>query len=298
VPVLVGAAMIDGTSRDGVAFVVDLTDLKRAEEAARENERRYREVQAELAHANRVATVGHLSASIAHEVNQPLAGILTNADTCVRMLTADPPDIAGALETARRSIRDARRAAEVIARLRALLVKKTLSTAPVDMNDALREVVALSADALRTRRVSVRLDCAAELPPVSGNRVQLQQVLLNLFMNASEAMSRVDDRPRELVVRTRPLAEGGVELSVRDTGPGFDPDIAEKMFGAFYTTKSAGMGMGLSISRSIVESHRGRLWATLNEGPGATFHCTIPQGSEQAPDVRAYGLASAPPGAA
>ena len=223
----------------------------------------------------RVTTLGALTASIAHEVNQPLAGIVTNASTCLRMLAADPPNVEGARETARRTIRDGERASEVIARLRALFTKKTTATASIDLNEATREVVALSMSELQLQRVAVRLELADDLPPVKGDRVQLQQVILNLVLNASDAMSTVEDRPRELVIATS--VEGAdVHLSVRDTGIGFDAGDPDKLFDAFYTTKSSGMGIGLSVSRSIMERHGGRLLATRNRGAGATFSFSIP----------------------
>jgi C4-dicarboxylate-specific signal transduction histidine kinase len=234
-----------------------------------------------------VTTLGALTASIAHEVNQPLSGIVTNASTCLRMLAADPPNFEGARETARRTIRDGERASEVIARLRALFTKKTTTTGSIDLNEATREVVALSMSELQLQRVAMRLELADALPPVKGDRVQLQQVILNLLLNASDAMSTVEDRPRELVIVTS--AEGAdVHLSVRDTGIGFDAGDPDRLFDAFYTTKSNGMGIGLSVSRSIMERHGGRLLATRNRGPGATFSFSIPcevQDELGAPDV-------------
>jgi PAS domain S-box-containing protein len=232
-------------------------------------------LRSELAHVARVATLGELTASIAHEVNQPLAGIVTNASTCLRMLAADPPNVEGARETARRTIRDGERASEVISRLRALFTKKTTTTGSIDLNDATREVVALSMSELHRQRVAVRFELAGHLPPLRGDRVQLQQVILNLVLNASDAMSTVEDRPRELAIATS--SDGvEVELSVRDTGIGLDAGDPGKLFDAFYTTKSSGMGIGLSVSRSIMERHGGRLWATRNRGPGATFSFSIP----------------------
>ena len=291
IPVLVGAAIFDGAPEEGVAFVVDLTDLKRAEEAARESERRFHEVHVELAHANRIASVGQLSASIAHEVNQPISGIITNANTCLRMLTADPANIEGARETAKRTIRDANRASEVVSRLRAMLVKKTpTNTEVVDLNDAVREVIALSSGSLQKNHVILRLECCEDLPLVSGHRVPLQQVILNLILNASDAMSSIDGRPRELIVTTtHDREDDSVHVAVRDSGTGFDPAIAERIFSAFYTTKDQGMGMGLSISRSIVESHQGRLWAALNSGPGATFCFAIPLRGGPSPTLSGSG---------
>jgi C4-dicarboxylate-specific signal transduction histidine kinase len=232
-------------------------------------------LRSELAHVARVTTLGALTASIAHEVNQPLAGIVTNASTCLRMLAADPPNVEGAGETARRTIRDGERASEVIARLRALFTKKTTTTGLIDLNEATREVVALSMSELQRQHVAVRLELTDDLPSVKGDRVQLQQVILNLLLNASDAMSTVEDRPRELVIATSSDA-ADVHLSVRDTGIGFDAGDPDRLFDAFYTTKNSGMGIGLSVSRSIMDRHGGRLWATRNRGPGATFSFTIP----------------------
>ncbi len=225
----------------------------------------------------RVTTLGALTASIAHEVNQPLSGIITNASTCLRMLADDPPNVAGARETARRTIRDGNRASEVIARLRALFGKKGTATESVDLNEATREVIALSSSELQQGRVSVRAELADDLPPVIGDRVQLQQVVLNLIRNASDAMRGVEDRPRQLLVRTDREDGDGVRLSVQDAGSGLDPENLERPFEAFYTTKSGGMGIGLSVCRSIIESHQGRLWAAPNDGPGVTFAFSIPR---------------------
>jgi signal transduction histidine kinase len=219
-----------------------------------------------------------LTASIAHEVNQPLSGIVTNASTCLRMLAADPPNLDGARETARRTIRDGHRASEVITRLRGLFGRKDVGTESVDLNEATREVVALATSELQRHRVVLRLELADGLPPVPGDRVQLQQVILNLLLNASDAMREVVDRPRQLVVRTERSEDGGITLLVRDSGVGFESQDAERLFEAFYTTKRDGMGIGLSLSRSIIERHHGRLWATPSEGSGATFAFTIPVG--------------------
>jgi C4-dicarboxylate-specific signal transduction histidine kinase len=234
-------------------------------------------------------SLGVLTASIAHEVNQPLSGIITNASTCVRMLDADPPNVGGARETARRTIRDGHRAADVIKRLRALFGKKDATTEPVDLNEAAREVVALSLSELQRSRVILRSELTDDLPPVTGDRVQLQQVMLNLLLNASDAMSGVEDRPRKLVIRTERDEGDCVRLSVQDAGVGFDPQDSGRLFEAFYTTKSNGMGIGLSVSRSIIESHHGRLWATRNDGPGATFSFSIPRASKGVMDASSIG---------
>jgi signal transduction histidine kinase len=235
--------------------------------------------RSELAYVSRVTTLGALTASIAHEVNQPLSGIITNAGTCLRMLASDPPNIDGARETARRTIRDGNRASDVITRLRALFARKAAATEWVDLNEAAREVIALSRDELNGAVVVLRPELADDLPPVLGDRVQLQQVVLNLLLNASDAMSGIEDRPRQLVVRTERDDDDCVRLSVQDSGVGLEPGGADKLFEAFYTTKSHGMGIGLAVSRSIIESHRGRLWAVPNEGHGATFAFSIPCGT-------------------
>lgn len=269
VSVLLGGALFEGSGNEGVAFVLDLSEQKRSEEALRQ-------AQSQLAHVARVASLGALTASIAHEVNQPLSGIVTNASACLRMLDADPPNVDGASETVRRTIRDANRASEVITRLRALFSNRDSTTESVDLNEATREVIALSLGELQRNRVIVRPELADDLPTVPGDRVQLQQVILNLVLNASEAMSEVDERPRELVIRTAPDEGDHVRLTVRDAGVGFEHGV-DKIFEVFYSTKSGGMGIGLSVSRSIVERHHGRLWATPNDGPGATFAFSIPR---------------------
>lgn len=231
--------------------------------------------RSDLAHVARVSTLSALTASIAHEVNQPLSGVVTNASTCLRMLDADPPNLEGARETTRRTIRDGNRASEVITRLRALFSKKSAAFESFDLNEAAREVIALSESELQRNGVIPRLDLAAGLPSVLGDRIQIQQVILNLIRNGSDAMSMVADGPRELQIKTE-RNESGVRLSVTDSGVGIGPEIESKLFEPFYTTKSDGMGIGLSVSRSIMESHQGRLWAIRNEGPGATFLFSIP----------------------
>jgi PAS domain S-box-containing protein len=252
-----------------IGAVQDVTQRRFSEEALAK-------ARSELAHVARVMSLGALTASIAHEVNQPLSGIITNANTCLRMLAADPPNVDGARETARRTIRDGDRAAAVITRLRALFSKKDATIESVDLNEATREVIALSLSELQRNRVILRSELDDNLPPVAGDRVQLQQVILNLVRNASDAMSGVDDRPRQLLIRTEPDEGGQVRLSVQDAGVGFDPQVMDRLFDSFYTTKNDGMGIGLSVSRSIIASHHGRLWAAPNEGPGATFSFSIP----------------------
>jgi PAS domain S-box-containing protein len=249
-------------------FIRDISEKKRAEEALRNT-------QAELARMMRIMTIGQLTASIAHEVSQPLQGIITNAGTCLRMLKSDPPNIDGAQETAQRTIRDGNRASDVITRLRTLYSKKQIDVGPLDLNEATREVVALLSGELERNNVILKQEFSDRLPTIHGDRVQLQQVILNLLRNASDAMSSVEDRPRQMVLRTE-LEGEQVRLSVQDSGVGFTPEVAGQMFESFYTTKSDGMGVGLSVSRSIIEANRGRLWATANDGPGATFAFSIP----------------------
>jgi C4-dicarboxylate-specific signal transduction histidine kinase len=252
--------------------VQDVTAQRRSEEALGR-------LRSELAHVARVASVGRLTASIAHEVNQPLAGVVANASTCLRMLERESPNLDGARTTARRAVRDAMRASEVISHVRALVTRTAATAGPVDLNEATREVLALSRGELRRARATARLELAEDLPPVLGDRVQLQQVVLNLLRNAVQAMDDVVDRPKEVVIRTA-ADDGRVTLSVQDAGVGVDPREADRLFDAFYTTKPEGMGVGLSVSRSIIESHGGRLWAAPNDGPGATFALSIPSRTE------------------
>ncbi len=232
--------------------------------------------RSELANLARSTSLGVLTASIAHEVNQPLSGIVTNASTCLRMLNSEPPNIDGARETARRTIRDGNRASEVITRLRALFKKKEFAVELIDLNEATREVIALSLSELQSNRIIVRHQLTANLPAVKGDRIQLQQVILNLLRNASDAMRNVDDRPRQLLIKTECDDSKDVQLIVQDSGIGFDARAADRLFESFYTTKDDGMGIGLSVSRSIIEAHRGRLWAMANDGPGSTFAFSIP----------------------
>ena len=212
-----------------------------------------------------------------------MSGIVTNASTCLRMLDADPPNIDGARETARRTIRDGNRASDVITRLRALFSKKDFTIEPLDLNEAAREVIALSRSEFQKNQVVVHTELAKDLPLVAGDRVQLQQVILNLLLNAADSMKGVDDRPRQLTITTAPDLDEHLRLSVRDEGTGFAADDAEKLFSAFYTTKTSGMGIGLSVSKSIIESHHGRLWATPNDGPGSTFCFSLPCATATSP---------------
>ena len=277
VPVLVGGAMFDGGRDEGVAFVVDLTHQKRAEAAARESDRRYREVELELAHASRVATLGQLSASIAHEVSQPLGAVLSYANAASHWLDAQPPN----LEEVRRDlgfiVESGVRASEVINRIRALVKKAPPRKDRLEINEAILQVIALAQNEIANKGISLRTQLAEALPAIQGDRVQLQQVILNLLVNAIEAMSGMGEGPRELLFSTAKTDSEEVLVAVRDSGPGLAPESVDRLFESFYTTKPVGLGMGLSICRSIIEAHHGRLWATANIPRGAVFQFTVPR---------------------
>jgi two-component system, LuxR family, sensor kinase FixL len=252
-----------------VGVLMDITAAKQAEEALQE-------AQASLAHVTRVTALGELTASIAHEVNQPLAAIVTNGDAGLRWLNREVPqldEVRGAIE---RMIDCAKHASEVIARLRALSRKSTSEKIRLDINEVVNEVLDLIRREISVHQVLVRLDLASSLPSVFGDRVQLQQVVLNLLVNSIQAMALVDDRPRELLIRSRTYNSEHVLVEVRDSGVGVDPEHAGRLFNAFFTTKADGMGMGLSICRSIIEAHGGRIWASPNAGPGTIFQFTLP----------------------
>jgi PAS domain S-box-containing protein len=266
----VGHAIRDQNGRlEYIAAVQDVTEQRRSEDALAK-------ARSELTKVARTTSLGVLTAAIAHEVNQPLSGIITNAGTCLRMLDAEPPNLDGARETARRTIRDGNRAADVITRLRALFSKEELALELLDLNDATREVLAVSLSELQRNRVVLHSELTEDLPNAIGDRIQIQQIILNLVRNASEAMAEVNDRPRELLIRTERDGGQHVRLTVRDAGIGIDHHNMDKLFDSFHTTKTDGMGIGLSISRSIAERHHGRLWAEPNDGPGATFSLSIP----------------------
>jgi PAS domain S-box-containing protein len=258
-----------------VGAVTDITRRKLAEEELRKKEVSLREAQTELNHVSRVTTMGELAASIAHELNQPLTGMVTNANAGLRWLAGDAPNLAEVREAINRIIRDGNRAGEVISRMRALFKKARMAKERLDLNEAIEEVLILTQSEVRRNKVALRMELAADLPAVMGDRVQLQQVLMNLILNAVEAMDTVEDRDRELVIRTERGEGDEVRVAVRDSGIGFNPLSAERIFDAFHTTKPGGLGMGLAISRSIVECHGGRLWAELNDGPGVTFQFTL-----------------------
>ena len=266
-----------------IGTVIDITERKRAEQ---ERAKLY-QLEADLAHMNRVSVMGELTASIAHEVNQPLSGVVSNASACLRWLAADTPNVEEARETARRIVRDGKRAAEIIARIRALTKRTAKHRETLDLSETIREVLPLVGDEAKKRSVIIHTCFAETVFPVMGDRVQLQQVLLNLVMNGLEAMSTIADRPRELLITSRNADQDYVEVVIQDSGIGLNRDESARIFDAFYTTKPTGMGMGLSISRSILEAHGGRIWATANDGPGTTFHFTLPKEEEEANAERA-----------
>ncbi|NLS06287.1 AAA family ATPase [Rhizobium sp. P32RR-XVIII] len=286
VPVLIGGASFEGNEDEGVTFVLDLTERKRAEEALQQ-------AQAELTHVSRVTTVGVLTSSIAHEVNQPLGAIVTNANAALRWLAAQPPNLDEARETLARIVRDGYRASDVIAGMRALLKKRDGVRERVDLTELIRDVVAFVQGELSGHRIMLRTELTDDLPQVAGDRVQLQQVIINLVMNGIEAMKDVADSPRELVIASRSEASGAVEVAVKDAGIGLSGQGAERVFEPFYTTKAEGLGMGLAICRSIIEAHGGRLWASANEPRGAVFQFTLPAERDERAPVRQNGQMSA-----
>ncbi len=274
-PVLSGGALFEASGNQGVSFVLDLTERKRAEAEARESERRYRETLAGLAHANRLTAMGQLTASIAHEVNQPIAAAVLNAEAALNWLGAQPSNLDRVREALRLIVADATRAGNVVAGIRALIQKVPARRSFLDINEAIREVISLTRGEAVKAGVSVQTDFADGLPLIYGDRVQLQQVILNLIINAIEAMSGVAETPRALQISTA-QADHSILVAMRDSGPGLDPASLEHLFNAFYTTKSSGMGMGLAICRSIIEAHEGQLYARANEPRGAVFQFTLP----------------------
>jgi C4-dicarboxylate-specific signal transduction histidine kinase len=240
-------------------------------------ERQYREMQSELAHASRVAMMGQLTASITHEVNQPITAAVTYALAARRFLSTDPPNFPEVDDALSLIVREGNRAGKVVERVRALVKKVPTRKDAVAIDDAILEVIAITRAEAANNRVSVRTQFAGGLPSVQGDRVQLQQVILNLVVNAIQAMRGIGEGARELVISVEAVpSEGGVRVGVRDTGPGLSPEILSRLFEPFYTTKPEGMGMGLSICRSIIEAHGGRLWAIPCEPHGALFQFTIP----------------------
>ena len=250
----------------------EVTALKRAEQA----EQDLRTAQAELAHVTRVTMLGELTASIAHEVNQPLAAVVANAEASLRWLNREEPDLAAARRSVEWVIDDGCRASDVIRRVRALAKKSDMETVPLELNQVVNEAATLVERELVQHRISLRTELTPALPEILGDRVQLQQVIINLLMNGIEAMEPVTDRPRELLIQTGKDDTGYLILRVADSGIGISAENANRVFDAFFTTKSSGLGMGLSICRSIVEAHGGRMSASNNDGPGATFQLLLP----------------------
>jgi PAS domain S-box-containing protein len=275
VPVLIGAASFEEKKHQGVAFLFDLSDHKRAEAVARESEQRYREVQTELAHANRASTMGQLAASIAHEVKQPIAAIAWNASGAVRWLGARPPNLREALQALEKIRSDAMRAGAIVDRIRDFIRKEPPRNDSVDINRAVGEVIELTRGEAAKHSVSVQALFAEDLPLIRGDRVQLQQVMLNLIINAIEAMSTTSEGPRDLRIDTVADASKGIVVAVADSGPGLPAEGIERLFNPFYSTKATGLGMGLSICRSIVEAHGGKLWAKPNAHRGAVFQFSV-----------------------
>ena len=260
-----------------VGSVIDDTERKRAEESLRKTE-------ADLARVARATTLGELTASIAHEVNQPIAAVVTNANACLRWLRGDSPNLDKAREASERIIRDGNRASDVIIRIRTLLKGGESDHKKIEINEVIREVAALAQGTVELHRASLQTHLASNLPPISGDRVQLQQVLLNLVANALDAMQTISDRPRIVQVYSDRKDNETIRVAVKDSGIGLDSQQVEKLFEAFHTTKPEGLGMGLAISRSIIERHGGRLWAETNQGePGALFQFTLPIMEEEGP---------------
>jgi PAS domain S-box-containing protein len=261
------------------------TDIEDRKQAEQERER-LRQLEADLAHINRVSMLGELSASIAHEVNQPLTGIVSNGSACLRFLAGDAPNLDEARDAVDDIVRDGKRAGEVIARIRALTKRAAPPREKLDLNETIRDVLAIAGDEAKRNSVVIRTQFADDLSPVFGDRVQLQQVLLNLVINAMEAMSSVEDRVRQMVITTWNTEPGLVQVTVEDSGTGLDLNTMATIFKPFQSTKPGGMGMGLSICRSIVQNHGGRIWATANDGPGARFHFSLPQHHEAEHNAR------------
>jgi C4-dicarboxylate-specific signal transduction histidine kinase len=261
-------------------LVSGLMEMKRrAEESRKRTEEALNQAHSDLARANRVTTMGELTASLAHEVNQPIAAAVTDANTCLRWLKRDHPDLEEAREAASRVVKDATRAAEIVSRLRLLFKKGAPPRELVDINEVIREMIVLLRNQATRFTISIRADLASDLPQVKGDRVQLQQVMMNLIMNSIDAMKDVNGT-RELAIKSHRTENEQLTVSVSDTGVGLPPQQADQIFSAFFTTKLHGTGMGLRISRSIVESHGGRLWAADNSSGGASFHFTLPTNGE------------------
>jgi PAS domain S-box-containing protein len=275
-PVLIGSALLTESRDHGISFVLDLTERKQAEAEARESERRYQDMQLELAHANRVATMGQLTSSIAHEVSQPISAVAINAGAALNWLGRKPPDFEKALTSIEEIAKDAHRSSEVLGRIRELFKKAPPRKERLDLNEAVREVIVLTRSEALKNQITVKTLLAEGLPSIEGDRVQLQQVLLNLVVNAVQAMTNTTDRARDLLITTAPSGSNFVLVRVADSGPGLDPQMLERIFDPYYTTKTEGLGMGLTICRSIMDAHNGRLWASANQPRGVVFQFTLP----------------------
>ncbi|HUL86591.1 MAG TPA: PAS domain S-box protein [Pseudolabrys sp.] len=272
----------DGQPEQLLSVSRDITEHKQAEAEARESEQRYRQVQSDLTHVNRVATMGQLTASIAHEVGQPIAGVVSSGFAARRWLAGETPNQDAALRAIERVISDGTRAMDIIGRIRDMIKKGPPKRDNFDINKAIQDLIALAYAQAHQNGVSIKTEFADSLPLVHGDRVQLQQVILNLIINAIEAMSGLAEGAREVLVSTRQSDQNAILVAVQDSGPGLDLANADRVFEAFYTTKSSGMGMGLSISRSIIDDHGGRLWASANEPRGVIFQFTLPAHSDSA----------------
>jgi C4-dicarboxylate-specific signal transduction histidine kinase len=258
-----------------IGLTYDITERKQLEQTLQKT-------QSEIAHLSRVLTMGELTSSIAHEVNQPLAAVVTNGDACLRWLSLDPPNLAKARESVSWIIEEGRRAGEVIKRIRAMAKNTPPQKTTLVLNDVIQEVIGLVNVELSRNRVSVQTELGSGLPGVLGDRVQLQQVILNLVANGVEAMNAITQWPRELLISSKATEDDHVLVSVRDCGTGFTPKLIDRVFDAFFTTKNEGIGLGLSISRTIVEAHGGKLWAVANNDHGATFQFTLPRMAQAA----------------
>jgi len=272
-PVLIGGALFEEGGTEGVAFVLDLTERKRAEGALRE-------MESDFAHMNRVSMMGELAASLAHEITQPIASARNNARAAQNFLDMEPPDMGEVREALGCVVGDVDRARDILDRIREHMKKAPPRKERFDLNAAISEVIVLAGNSITRNGVSVQTRLADGLFPVHGDRVQLQQVVLNLTLNAVEAMGSVEAEPRELLISTE-QDHTGVLVAVGDSGPGLDPRHGERIFEAFYTTKSSGTGMGLSICRSIIDAHGGRLWAEAKKPRGAVFQFTLPGGERE-----------------
>jgi C4-dicarboxylate-specific signal transduction histidine kinase len=270
------------SARELIARVDANLQLARLRRETGESERRYRQTQAELAHVTRVITLGELTASIAHEVQQPIAAVVTDARVCRKWLDRATPDLDEARSCLEGIIKAGNRASEVIRRIRTLAKKAEIERVALSVNDVIKEVIALVQGELTSHLVSLQLELAPTLPTIMADRVHLQQVVINLVMNGIEAMQSVTDRPRQLVIQSSKEATQQVHVSVTDCGVGISTENAGRLFETFFTTKSSGMGMGLSICRSIIEAHGGRLWVTPNVPFGATFEFTLPVNADHA----------------